>query len=140
MDESEIMVSATEAKRLGYCYSGARRTLKKHNYDFKYYLKHGISIGTLRSFNEPICDRLAEDFLAERNLGDIVVTMRDVKEAGHCTTGAIARLKELNIDWRDAVRNGVPLKDLRQIENPLVQRLVADLEKIYKKAGVNNGG
>jgi len=137
MDESKIVIPANDAKRLGYCYSGAKKICKKHNYDFKYYLKYGITIETLRSFNEPLCDRLANDYLAEIKLGETIITMREVKDMDFCVNGSIGMLKKHGIDWRDAVKNGIALARLREIDEPMARRLVKELEKKHSNGGSN---
>ncbi|ELA6946649.1 hypothetical protein RBG11_004252 [Vibrio parahaemolyticus] len=132
MDESKIIVSAQDAKRHGFCISGCRKALKKYNYDFRDFIKNGISVETLRSFNDPLPAKLADLVIEERSRPDIIVSAREVQELGFCMWGSIKVLANNGIDWRDVVRNGIALSVIKTIEDPRAKRLATAIETKYR--------
>ena len=53
------------------------------------------------------------------------ITLDDVVKSGHCVRGAKDWFVSHGFDWRDVVRNGVSVEDLRATGDGLAERVIA---------------
>lgn len=64
-----------------------------------------------------------------------IVTMRHVRKAGLCSRGLRKFAEEKGLNWDDFLQNGMPLDQVRLIDDAMVQR-VADLAEEEDRGGV----
>ncbi|MEP2533545.1 hypothetical protein [Shimia sp.] len=57
------------------------------------------------------------------------LTIGDVRQAGYCVSGARRRCRELNLDFKMLVREGLPFDVLEPLEDPAVRRSLAVARK-----------
>lgn len=52
------------------------------------------------------------------------ITLADCREAGYCGRGVREKFDLLGLDFRRLVKEGIPVEELRHIDDAQVQRLV----------------
>jgi hypothetical protein len=63
-----MMITTDDVRACGFCLSSARTFFKRHNLDFKAFLKNGIDAEALRRCNDALANRVI-DYKA-RQAGD----------------------------------------------------------------------
>lgn len=56
--------------------------------------------------------------------GEVIVTMRHVRQAQVCASGAKAFFERHDLDWRDFVKNGISSATLEAIGDPFALKCV----------------
>lgn len=62
--------------------------------------------------------------LSDPRLDGVIITLRDVSEAGHCVSGARQWFEHYGFDFRSVVKVGVPARDLIATQDALALRVV----------------
>lgn len=68
----------------------------------------------------------------------VIVTMRHIRQAGLCSRGLRKFAENHQFDFDDFLKNGMPLDQVRLIDDAMVQR-VADLAEAEAREAENNG-
>lgn len=71
MDESKLIGTAQDAKRHGFCISGVKKVAKKHNVDFRSFIKNGITVEELRSLNDPLANQFAQKIIEDHKNNEV---------------------------------------------------------------------
>lgn len=56
-----------------------------------------------------------------------IVTARDCKRLGYCISGCLKMCDKHNVDRRDFISNGVSIAKLRELNEPVAQKLIEDI-------------
>jgi len=57
-------------------------------------------------------------------MNEVRVTMRHVRAAGMCSSGAREFFKRYNLNWQDFLKNGIPAKTLIEIGDAMALQVV----------------
>lgn len=57
-------------------------------------------------------------------MSDDVVTIADVRKAGYCVKGSREAARLRGIDFRDFLKNGIPVKDLEDKDDAMIQHIL----------------
>jgi folate-binding Fe-S cluster repair protein YgfZ len=69
----------------------------------------------------------------------VIVTMRHIRKAGLCSRGLRQFATLHGFDWDDFLQNGMPLDQVRLIDDAMVQR-VADIAEAEAAEGLQDNG
>lgn len=67
------------------------------------------------------------------------LTVADLQAAGYCLKGARRRCRELDLDFRALVREGLPFAELEPLEDMAVQRALTFARKRIAKEEMADG-
>ncbi len=54
----------------------------------------------------------------------LILTIKDVRAAGMCATGARDFCKTYGFSWSDFVKNGIPVEEVEHIDNALIKQVI----------------
>jgi hypothetical protein len=63
-----------------------------------------------------------------------LVRLHHIEAAGFCVRGARAKAKALGLDWRRFVSSGIPVEEIRHIDDVQVQRMIEVAEREEDRA------
>jgi hypothetical protein len=59
----------------------------------------------------------------------IVVRLRHIEAAGFCVRGARAKARALGIDWRRFASDGIPIEEVRHLDDLQITKMVEAAER-----------
>lgn len=57
------------------------------------------------------------------------ITIDDIRKAGHCVRGIKEVCEAHGVDFKDFVRNGMPIDRARRIDNAFLRRVISIVER-----------
>lgn len=105
----------------------ARNVFERHGLNWQAFTDEGINATDLRATEDAIAIKLA-DFAVqyeqpmETASGELRVHHRHIRAANICMRGSRAFFAKHNLDWNDFLANGIPVKKLEEIGDPIALR------------------
>lgn len=105
----------------------ARNVFERHGLDWQSFTENGIESDTLRATEDALAIKLAEaaetyEQPMETKSGELRVHHRHIRAANICMRGSRAFFAKHNLDWSDFLANGIPVKKLEEIGDPIALR------------------
>jgi len=54
----------------------------------------------------------------------MIITIKDIRAAGMCASGARKFAIDNGFDWSDFIKNGIDVKKLENMENPFIKQVI----------------
>lgn len=105
----------------------ARNVFERHGISWQAFTEEGVGITDLRATEDAIAIKLADaatqyEQPIETSSGEIRVHHRHIRAANICMRGSRAFFAKHNLDWSDFLANGIPVKTLEKIGDPIALR------------------
>jgi hypothetical protein len=105
----------------------ARNVFERHGLNWQSFTEEGIDAADLQATGDAIAINLAETALQyeqpmETASGELRVHHRHIRAANICMRGSRAFFAKHNLDWNDFLANGIPVKTLEEIGDPIALR------------------
>lgn len=72
-------------------------------------------------------------------MGELVVTLEDVRASGQCFKGGRLLARRLGLDWEKLRTEGLPLSSLESFDRPEIKRVCRKTRERYARLEVENG-